>query len=377
MKSKSTYFIIFYCSLTLCSWIIVTSAYPTEDQHLSLDSSESFSNELLNENSNSNEKDSLIRNKRTIGFLRQLFPGLSQIIDRKIQQITRVIFRVVGRLILRGGQGGGGAAGAGGGDSADKSGGRRVSITLPTYPPFEDEEEEDSTDAPTSEKDTASSDQSTVRVNVSSTTASSSEGSTTIGGISSSSTTSTEPNAVTEPSDSNTIRRINRDVSDVLGETTLSISETSSTTEAPKKSTGLLSRLREMRSKRGSGLFRFGNGGGGSGNFLFDVIRLIAGSGTSPEKDEEQNAPRDERQGDSIDSNDVNGSSSSFNSDDSYTTGGIPGPLTRLFILANRGISNLIQDLILLCPGSAAKCERDMSVVVNKVADNIHKEKTS
>lgn len=121
-----------------------------------------------------------------------------------------------------------------------------------------------------------------------------------------------------------------------------------------------------MRSKRGS---RFGSGGG-SGNFLFDIIRvrfaietcwryfriihlfvislqLIAGSGTSPEKDEEQNAPREERDGDSIDSNDVNGSSSSFNSDDSYTAG-IPGPLTRLFILANRGISNLIQDLILV-----------------------------
>lgn len=31
---------------------------------------------------------------------------------------------------------------------------------------------------------------------------------------------------------------------------------------------------------------------------------------------------------------------------DGYTEG-IPGPVTRLFIIANRGISNLIQDLIL------------------------------
>jgi hypothetical protein len=33
--------------------------------------------------------------------------------------------------------------------------------------------------------------------------------------------------------------------------------------------------------------------------------------------------------------------------DDGYTSG-IPGPITRLFIIANRGVSNLIQDLILV-----------------------------
>jgi hypothetical protein len=32
---------------------------------------------------------------------------------------------------------------------------------------------------------------------------------------------------------------------------------------------------------------------------------------------------------------------------DGYTEG-IPGPVTRLFVLANRGISNLVQDLILV-----------------------------
>lgn len=32
---------------------------------------------------------------------------------------------------------------------------------------------------------------------------------------------------------------------------------------------------------------------------------------------------------------------------DGYTEG-IPGPVTRLFVLANRGIANLIQDLILV-----------------------------
>lgn len=32
---------------------------------------------------------------------------------------------------------------------------------------------------------------------------------------------------------------------------------------------------------------------------------------------------------------------------DGYTEG-IPGPVTRLFVLANRGLANLIQDLILV-----------------------------
>lgn len=33
---------------------------------------------------------------------------------------------------------------------------------------------------------------------------------------------------------------------------------------------------------------------------------------------------------------------------DGYTEG-IPGPITRLFVIANRGIANLVQDLILVC----------------------------
>jgi hypothetical protein len=33
--------------------------------------------------------------------------------------------------------------------------------------------------------------------------------------------------------------------------------------------------------------------------------------------------------------------------EDGYTSG-IPGPITRLFVIANRGVSNLIQDLILV-----------------------------
>ncbi len=73
---------------------------------------------------------------------------------------------------------------------------------------------------------------------------------------------------------------------------------------------------------------------------------MVAGSGVSPEKDEELNAPRDERDENTVDSTDSTGGTSD-NSEDNYSAG-IPGPLTRLFVIANRGISNLIQDLILV-----------------------------
>lgn len=62
-----------------------------------------------------------------------------QIIDRKIQAITRILFRLIGRLVLRGGGGGGGG---GGGDSSDDDD-RRVQITLPSFPPSADDEDED------------------------------------------------------------------------------------------------------------------------------------------------------------------------------------------------------------------------------------------
>ncbi|XP_055632482.1 uncharacterized protein LOC129772960 isoform X3 [Toxorhynchites rutilus septentrionalis] len=73
-----------------------------------------------------------------------------------------------------------------------------------------------------------------------------------------------------------------------------------------------------------------GGAGGGSGNFLFDIIRLVSGSSGTEQSDEKANAPDDHDLG----------------KGDGYTEG-IPGPVTRLFVLANRGLSNLIQDLIL------------------------------
>ncbi|XP_018055914.1 PREDICTED: uncharacterized protein LOC108692255 isoform X1 [Atta colombica] len=82
----------------------------------------------------------------------------------------------------------------------------------------------------------------------------------------------------------------------------------------------------ENRNKRF--LFGFGGGSGGStgsGNFLFDIIRLVAGSG----------------------SNQLSGSPSSDTQGKSDEHEAVPGPVTRFFVIANRGLSNLIQDLIL------------------------------
>ncbi|XP_055530150.1 clumping factor B isoform X3 [Wyeomyia smithii] len=128
-------------------------------------------------------------------------------------------------------------------------------------------------------------------------------------------------------------------------------------------------------------------GAGGSGNFLFDIIRQTAdraarAAGTvyrvvagteSLTTDHDKNANDEGRLSASSSSSYTTTSSSSSHSalisgssgteqsdekanspDDDHDLGkgdgyteGIPGPVTRLFVLANRGLSNLIQDLIL------------------------------
>ncbi|ENN71902.1 hypothetical protein YQE_11439, partial [Dendroctonus ponderosae] len=75
-----------------------------------------------------------------------------------------------------------------------------------------------------------------------------------------------------------------------------------------------------------------GHEGAGSGNFLFDIIRLVAGSGATEESDDHEAGGVAEL--------DVQKST------DGHTEG-IPGPITRLFVIANRGLANLVQDLIL------------------------------
>ncbi|XP_033177451.1 uncharacterized protein LOC100741862 isoform X4 [Bombus impatiens] len=73
----------------------------------------------------------------------------------------------------------------------------------------------------------------------------------------------------------------------------------------------------ENRNKR----FLSGLGGSSSssGNFVFDIIRLVAGSGGDGSAGKAGEEPQE----------------------------AIPGPVTRFFVIVNRGISNLVQDLIL------------------------------
>jgi hypothetical protein len=94
---------------------------------------------------------------------------------------------------------------------------------------------------------------------------------------------------------------------------------------------------RDKRFLPGGGSFGVSGGSaGGSGNFLFDIIRLVAGSGATEESDEKANGPIGAGGVAEIDVAKADG----------YTEG-VPGPITRLFVLANRGLANLVQDLIL------------------------------
>ncbi|XP_039280406.1 cell wall protein IFF6 isoform X5 [Nilaparvata lugens] len=274
--------------------------------------------------------DALSRDKRTIGFLRQLFPGLSQIVDRKIQMLTRLAFRLIGRLVLRGGAGGGGGTGtASSGDS-----GRKVSITLPTYPPSvdDDEDEDESGDSTTTTAPDSDSTASTTEADSTTTQASDSENQVAESQVSEVKVRKARDTAkVNNNSDQQTAATGDND-NDLDSSDSAADSEGEGSEDSPRNK-------RLLNFNLGGG----GSGsGGGSGNFLFDIIRLVAGSGTTQEKDEAENAPLE----DGSVSASVDGSVDLTGKDDGYSAG-VPGPLTRLFVIANRGIANLIQDLIL------------------------------
>ncbi|XP_015042250.1 keratin, type I cytoskeletal 10 isoform X2 [Drosophila miranda] len=99
-------------------------------------------------------------------------------------------------------------------------------------------------------------------------------------------------------------------------------------------------------------------GAGGSGNFLLDVVRLFSGSVQTQQGDEAANsvggggASSSGLGGGSLGSDDTDGDST--RNADGYTEG-IPGPVTRLVVLANRGLANLVQDLILRVAATSEK----------------------
>ncbi|CAG9861566.1 unnamed protein product [Phyllotreta striolata] len=294
-------------------------------------------------------------------------PPCSQILDNVIQNVTSTAFRVFGRAILQGGGlGGGGASSGGGGGDAGNS----VSVVLPTFPPDEDDyDDEETSETPSSQVESSEKIQLDLRAK----------------NDTESATTSGEEapflvrnSTSTNKEDSNVIvRRHARVAREVAAEDQVGAES------APQPDE--LDDLEEDDQDRNKRFLPFGGGdghSGGSGNFLFDIIRntadraarmvgtvyrmvagtqhfgwgassteappssdhlaaqsspavqLVAGSGATEESDEKANSP----EGGSIEAD--------AKSADHYSEG-IPGPITRLLVIANRGVANLVQDLIL------------------------------
>ncbi|CAH1388917.1 unnamed protein product [Nezara viridula] len=275
------------------------------------------------------EPATVVREKRTIGILRDLFPNFSQIIDRKIQMLTRIIFRIVGRLVLQGGGGGGG----GGGDDDD----RKISITLPTYPPDQlddEDEDEDATATPvdgSTDPTTNADSENTVNDN-----------------------RKREVRSKRSPDE-----QAEEEEEDLEPDAT-GDNEVASDNEA--ESDGEAVDEEDPRNKRflnfnlGASGDAAGGSGGGSGNFLFDIIRrsadraarmagtvfrVLAGTDNAglPTYDHQRSLVAG--------SGNTQGGDASHAAVEEAKEELVPGPLTRLFVVANKGVAALIQDLIL------------------------------
>ncbi|XP_045454572.1 uncharacterized protein LOC123663981 [Melitaea cinxia] len=289
------------------------------------------------------------RNKRTIGILRQLFPTLTQIIEQKVQQITSMVLKIFGPIVLRaflGNSGGATKTNGGGGtieledddDDDDDDDDKVVSSTSTTAEPARRKRALFFLPNAIADENQllsgAESQQAEVRVAFG-------EG----------------QQAAAASDDQQTAAQTN---SATIDEITLDDADDSE----------------ENRNKR---FLNFGGsssasgGGGGSGNFLFDIVRrpaeMVARAAGSALRlfagTDSLSVGLSASHSATLDPNDasqlVAGSSSSSSSGDAGATDGddhggakgdnltegVPGPITRLFIIANRGIANLIQDLIL------------------------------
>uniref|UniRef100_UPI0030828052 uncharacterized protein LOC110378661 isoform X1 n=1 Tax=Helicoverpa armigera TaxID=29058 RepID=UPI0030828052 len=247
------------------------------------------------------------RNKRTIGILRQLFPSLTQIIEQKVQQLTSMVLQTFGPVVLRlflGNRNGGGNTGGG------------------TVELDDDDDDDDDDDEPTS-----------------STSSTSAPASTSTAGARRRRALYFLPNAIAEESQLlSGAESQQAEVRVAFGEGDQQPAASDDQQTAAQTNQASIDEItlddadnsEENRNKR---FLSFGGGsGGGSGNFLFDIVRLVAGSSSgSSGGDAGAGADGDDAgaaKGDNL-------------------TEGVPGPITRLFIIANRGIANLIQDLIL------------------------------
>ncbi|XP_044255701.1 uncharacterized protein LOC123005796 isoform X2 [Tribolium madens] len=303
----------------------------------------------------------LLRSVNSIVKLVGVFcPPLSQVLDNVIQNVTSTAFRVFGRVILRGGLGGG-SGGSSGGSTAS-----RVNVVLPTYPPDEDEDYED--------EDESTSPADNVDLRISQSTSATQTGQTV-------SAASDDDNTVAKRH----VRVVRAAEKEEAAEE--EEEEDQDGAESAPQPAEDLSNVDADDTDRNKRYSPFGgtehHGAAGSGNFLFDIIRntadraartvgtvyrmvagtenlgwglttnaktsqtitpygaassakLVAGSGATEESDEKINGPGGVAEVDIAKSVGVD-----------HHGEGIPGPITRLFVIANRGLANLVQDLIL------------------------------
>ncbi|XP_050354826.1 uncharacterized protein LOC126776383 isoform X1 [Nymphalis io] len=240
------------------------------------------------------------RNKRTIGILRQLFPTLTQIIEQKVQEITSMVLKVFGPVVLRAflGNRNGGRSNSGGG-----------TIDL------DDEDDDDDDDDTVASTTTSAPDRRKRALFF-------------------------LPNAI---ADENQLlsgaESQQAEVRVAFGgdQAANDDQQTAAQTNSASIDEISLDDADESEENRNKRFLNFGGssstaGGGGSGNFLFDIVRLVAGSSSGSSSGDAGGAAEGEDNGGPKGDN---------------LTEGVPGPITRLFIIANRGIANLIQDLIL------------------------------
>ncbi|XP_068619665.1 uncharacterized protein [Battus philenor] len=241
------------------------------------------------------------RNKRTIGILRQLFPTLTQIIEQKVQQLTSVVLRTFGPLFLRLFLGG------------NRNNQGKTNSGTVVLEDDDDDDDDDDDSAPATTTTQASRRRRAIyflpNAIVEDNLLSGAESQQAEVRVAFGDGQQAQPAAAGAGDDQLTAAQTN---SASIDEITLDDTDDSE----------------ENRNKR---FLSFGGSagasGGGSGNFLFDIVRLVAGSSSSGNGDAAAEG-EEAGKGDNL-------------------TEGVPGPITRLFIIANRGIANLIQDLIL------------------------------
>ncbi|KYN35380.1 hypothetical protein ALC56_10215 [Trachymyrmex septentrionalis] len=342
------------------------------------------------------DSEAALRSKRTIGILRQLFPDISQRIESKVNSIIGEIIRVLGPVILRNLLGGG-MGNTSGVERSDEG------TSVVGKSPFDDDEEDESTSAGSNNASKVSISLPTFPPDEEETFNSSS--STTSSSIM---TAESRANIDVNPESENRVNEIGSESQN--NEVRVQFADEVPSDSSPQELTPLdETETEEDENRNKRFLFGFGGGSGGgagSGNFLFDIIRQAAdgaaraagtvyrvvagtqslGLGLSASRDVGPAAPAAANPGGTgtpmsgasstaapgagilpplvagSGSNQLSGSSSS----DTHDVGksdeheAVPGPVTRFFVIANRGLSNLVQDLILVTSGSHKRAFRQL-----------------